>query len=420
MKKLCVLCALALMLAGLAAQAEMPWQAEMPMQAEIFECGDYSYALLGTGTAEIAWWNGEGAEADVPAELDGHAVSAVGAYAFAGAEWLEKVILPDGVTRVEDGAFADCEALKAVSMPETVCELGRNPFRGCAALTDLSLAGDAFRLESGALVEAETGRLVSLIGPMESGAYEVPEGVKIVGEAAFEGRADIMSIVLPEGVEAIGEDAFEGCEGLSAVALPESLAEIGDRAFAECRALTEIDVPAGVKSIGIEAFSGCDALETAALSEGLIGLGDQAFTDCASLRRIELPLSLEAIGLNPFMGCDSLAEIAVPEGHALLSLSDGVLLADGGRRLVCYPMALDAVRYAVPEGVERIDDYAFYCCARLLSVAVPEGVMEIGWSAFEGRGNLTLVVNRGSFAEGYAKEYMLKYAYPDSAAWLAE
>ena len=77
-------------------------------------------------------------------------------------------------------------------------------------------------------------------------------------------------------------------------------------------------------------------------------------------------------------------------------------------------------RYVMPEGVEAIDAKAFSFCTKLLSVALPDGVSDIGADAFEGHVNLTLVVGRGSRGEQYAKGNDIKYTYPDAADWLAE
>ncbi len=49
------------------------------------------------------------------------------------------------------------------------------------------------------------------------------------------------SVVIPEGVKEIGDGAFEGCTSLASVSIPEGVKEIGDGAFEGCTSLTEIN-----------------------------------------------------------------------------------------------------------------------------------------------------------------------------------
>lgn len=173
-----------------------------------------------------------------------------------------------------------------------------------------------------------------------------------------------------------------------------------------------------VTAIGERAFAGSRELTSVVLPEGLTEIGGAAFAGCVSLEAIELPGSVTEVGENPFEGCDSLARIGVSEAQDRLTVADGALLGDGGRRLISYPRASSADSFAIPEGVERIDGGAFYYCNALVSVIVPDSVTAIGSGAFDGRGNLTLTVGRGSFAEAYAAKNGLRFTYPGADGWL--
>ena len=50
-------------------------------------------------------------------------------------------------------------------------------------------------------------------------------------------------------------------------------------------------------------------------------------------------------------------------------------------RLICYPAGREG-SCAVPEGVESIEQYAFYRCGRLTEVTLPQSLASIGDSAF--------------------------------------
>lgn len=60
----------------------------------------------------------------------------------------------------------------------------------------------------------------------------------------------------------------------------------------------------------------------------------------------------------------------------------------------------------LPDGVRRVDWFAFSGCHRLQSVTLPASVVEIGYGAFERcAAALTFVCPRGCYAEEYAQSY---------------
>ena len=75
------------------------------------------------------------------------------------------------------------------------------------------------------------------------GHYDVPNGVKVIGDNAFKGIVKLTSINIPNSVKKIGFAAFYGCKGLEFVRLPENTVKIGHSAFSICDKLSTIEVP---------------------------------------------------------------------------------------------------------------------------------------------------------------------------------
>lgn len=117
MKKVCVLAFILCLLCTAALAAELP-----PRQEYVY--GDYTYTLTEDGTAEITGCEGDPAELFIPAQVDGHPVTAIGAKAFAGLEKLTAVTFPEGIIRIGEDAFRRCFALGNVSLPATLREIG--------------------------------------------------------------------------------------------------------------------------------------------------------------------------------------------------------------------------------------------------------------------------------------------------------
>ena len=127
------------------------------------------------------------------------------------------VVIPEGVTTIDDWAFAWCQSLKNVVMPESVTSIGDRAFFGCSSLASIV----------------------------------IPEGVKSIGAEAFWRCRSLTSVVIPEGVTSIGASAFFECSSLASVVIPEGVTSIGARAFFGCRGLTVENAPA----ISVTVFS---------------------------------------------------------------------------------------------------------------------------------------------------------------------
>lgn len=207
-------------------------------EPEQYECGDYTYALLEDGSAEIMKYNGSALVLEIPAELDGHAVSSIGdeAFIFAG---LTSITLPDSLTAIGDLAFSHCSGLTSVTLPSGLTDVGANPFGKCDRLTEIIITPDhpALATIDGALYSKADKRLICYPNGLISDTCTVPEGIKIIGDCAF-----------------------SGCSVLTSVTLPDSLTSIGDKAFSDCSSLTAVSIPDNLTSISRNAFDGCDRL----------------------------------------------------------------------------------------------------------------------------------------------------------------
>ncbi|MBR5302835.1 MAG: leucine-rich repeat domain-containing protein [Clostridia bacterium] len=216
-------------------------------------------------------------------------------------------------------------------------------------------------------------------------AYTVRGGSAVI--TAYTGSA--AHLIVPDmldgyPVTAISYCAFRNCTSLLHVTLPDGILTIGSNAFQNCTALMQIDLPAS-----------------------LVTIGTHAFYRCANLTQITLPESIERLQGYSFYGC-SAVRLCDPYGHAALTLSafgypfaspDNPQLSlmvyedDTGRRtFTVTDCAKSAVRINLPDGVTKIEGYAFSNCASLTEIVIPEGVTEIAYSAFEGCSALTQVV----------------------------
>ena len=77
---------------------------------------------------------------------------------------------------------------------------------------------------------------------------EIPEGTKVIGEAAFRAHG-FESITIPQSVVLIDSGAFEFCSNLTEITVNGNITTLGSEAFYGCRNLTKLTLGAGVTSL---------------------------------------------------------------------------------------------------------------------------------------------------------------------------
>ena len=108
-------------------------------QREIFTSGDYQYALLEDGTAEIVEYNGKDSVLTIPDDLESYQVTAIGNSSFSHCSSLSSVTLPDSVTTIGNSVFSFCTRLSSVEIPDSVTTIGNFAFSGCYSLSSVTI-----------------------------------------------------------------------------------------------------------------------------------------------------------------------------------------------------------------------------------------------------------------------------------------
>ena len=140
-----------------------------------------------------------------------------------------------------------------------------------------------------------------------------------IESSAFNGCANLTSIIIPDSITSIGDFAFENCSGLTSITIPDSVTSIGDHAFYNCSSLTSITVSENNKYFSslngvlfnkdktelVTYLIGNERTEYA-IPDSVTSIGDRAFYKCSSLTSIIIPDSVTSIGDHAFYNCSSL------------------------------------------------------------------------------------------------------------------
>lgn len=208
---------------------------------DTFEESAMTYQVISASDKTVKLTRGAntGSIVNIPSEVYGYKVTAIGKAAFRELNNISAVTIPSSVVTIERSVFDDCTNLTSVSIPSSVTSIGEKLFTGCKQLTSVTVANDNpvydSRNDCNAIMETATNTLV--VGCIAS---VIPESVVKIGAKAFEDIRGLVSISIPEGVARIEEMAFIDCSNLEEITLPSSLTYIAEDAFSECPSITKV------------------------------------------------------------------------------------------------------------------------------------------------------------------------------------
>ena len=178
--------------------------------------------------------------------------------------------------------------------------------------------------------------------------------VVAVGNDAFRGEDQLISVTIEEGVQHIGSNAFAKCVGLERVVLPKTMLSAGESVFSGCSALRSVELSTGLTEIPASMFYNCRMLETVAIPEGVTIIGESAFVNCESLEDLVLPATVNKIEHFAFMG-SGIRSLFIPEGVEYFHAS---MIYDAGKlESVYFPRSIKNIQDGYTEGNYRRSYY---------------------------------------------------------------
>ena len=152
----------------------------------------------------------------------------------------------------------------------------------------------------------------------------------------------------------------------------------------------------------IISFTTCCAIKQLKIGEGIEAIYDYAFQACANLESVSIPSSIKVVGNAPFQYCTSLTTIVVDKKNHIFDSREGcnaiiktqensLIVGCGATRIPssvrcidkCAFMGCLAEKLTIPDGVERINPFAFSRCPNLKEIVIPASVETIEELAFD-------------------------------------
>ncbi len=381
---------------------ETPWYnraiISIEYDGEITSIGDYAFYECSNLTSII-----------IPNSVD-----TIGTYAFAyctklaeadlgsqvtsigtGAFWSDKltyISLPDTLTWIGDSVFRECTDLISVTIPVNVSYIGRWVFGSCSSLEEITVAEGNAKYSSldGILFNNLQTCLITYPCGKTSCNYSIPDGVVVIGEFAFSGCVNLVSITIPSSVKTIEQGAFFGCTNLSSITIPASVSTIRNGAFTQCTSLSEIVFCGNAPVFGNndEANLFYNVTATAYYPSN-----DNTWTE---------EVMQDYDGTITWVPCKGAGTCG--DNLTWLLTEDGTLTISGTGDMYDYintdssyapwydSYHGDVVSVIIEDGVTSIGNCAFSYCTNLTEVTLPDNLVSIGTRAFSGCTYLTEII----------------------------
>lgn len=334
-------------------------------------------------------------------------ITSIGQELFSNFKNVRTISLPTSLKKISAWAFEYCSSLESIVIPEGVIEMGTNIFYECYGLKSITLPS--------------TLQKIPCLGYLEDGYLKVDniilgDGIKIIGERAFQDMNNLKTVIIPNSVTSIEDNAFNNCSVLTNLVLPDSITTIGNAAFSGCTSLEKIVLPSKLTSLGNVAFGGCNAeIIFPSSLKRIPELGSNA------VKKVTIPEGVETIGYQAFCSCSNLTEITLP---STITSIESEAFSGTGITAFNYPQNITNIpngafqntnltEFSVPEKVTEINDNAFYNCYDLTKISIPKSVTYIGTDVFKNCRNLTIYGFKDSAAESYAKANNIKFVSAD-------
>ena len=372
-------------------------------------------------------------------------MTSIPSYAFSGCQGLVSVIIPEGVTYINERVFYGCSNLEKVVLPTTLYTISNLAFYECTKLSDINLedCSSLYNIYSSAFNNCDALTEITL-----------PTNLQYLNDESFAYCDNLAKINFNEKLNQIGWGTFRGCNKLTEVVLPSSIDYISNYAFENCQSLTHVIIPKGINTIYEYAFNNCSALTilcgesskpsnwptnwasgvgtvvwnykeiknvngykyafTNDSTAYILGVEDLSKTkyefpstvdgcevvsiNLAALFRnnevveeVIIPDSITAIPNYSFSGCTSLTKVTFGNNSDLTSI--GSYAFNGCSNLK---------NFVIPENVTYIGSNAFSQCSSLTSINIPTGVTIINDNVFAYCTNLKAVILPNSITNTYS------------------
>lgn len=303
-------------------------------------------------------------------------------------EEMERLVIGDGITKIEMGAFANCKSLREVELGKDVTDLEKGVFCGCTALQQINWTDK---------IEKIGGYCFYSCKNLEH--LYVGQSLKEIADTAFAGCSNLKQIEVhnenlnysKQGNNLLNKEQTKWILGCFA---SDSTCHIGDHVTylnPETAILEKIDK--FEVSSNNNTFSSENGLlyskdgKTLYLcprgKKGAVTVNDKTtkidklgtyavFADCQNIETIAIGKNVKALNYC-FSGCSNLKQVNISGKNKYFASENRAILSKNMKKLICCISTKNGT-YHVPKKVTAIANHAFEYCNNLKNVVLSDDI----------------------------------------------
>ena len=296
-------------------------------------------------------------------------------------ELVTNLVIPGNVMTIEKYAFYNCSSITAVSISNSVESVKKDAFSGCTDINEVH-------------INSISSWCNIVFDDKSDNPLYYAKNLYLEGE--LEGEL-VTELVIPENVTSINKYAFYNCESIVSVTIPESITSIAASAFYNCTKLEKVtinNIGAWCDITFIDSYSNPLYYAKALyLDEELVTkliipdtvktINNYVFYNCESITSVVMPKSITSITEYAFYNCTNIEKVHITDIEKWCNISFSGKVANPlyyAKNL--YLEGELVTELVIPDGVEKINAYAFYNCESITSVVIPTSVTVIGADSF--------------------------------------
>ena len=346
----------------------------------------------------------------------------VGDFAFYGCTNLTTVQLSNNLTSLEKWSFALCTNLTTINIPNNMQEIVDYAFGWCRKLDNIHIPAGVTSISSTAF-SGNTG-LYNLTIDEANTVYEVEDGIIYKKDNStlimLGTMAEAETVTIREGIQSLEEQSLAICTSMTTLNLPNSLNNISGSAFMGLSILETINFPRGNNTYmiedgylynkdGKELIYVVPTKKTISINEDVETIKRDAICN-GSIIELIIPDNVKTLEGAFLRNTYALKKIYIgvgvshlegftnanlPNGWELIMASDNpyykvegnLILTKDGKEVVTFINKVQS--QTIPEGVEKLQEYAFNNFTTVIEIKLPNTLKEIGSGAFN---NCTSIV----------------------------
>ena len=248
----------------------------------------------------------EGVDIIIPSTSPkGEPVRFISNSAFANNNYIESLIISEGVGGINMSAFSGCTSLKTVIIPVSLVTIGDSAFYKCSSIESVFYLGNTAQWKSISIgygnetFKLATCYIYSETEPTTMGNFwHYVDGEMVIWPKYVPNTPDSDEIKYSEGLEitvnpdnkayvsGIGECKDTDIVISATTADGYPITSIGAYAFYNCKDITSVYLAEGITSIGYCSFIMCESLETVYLPNSIVYIGDSGLNTYAPFKAV--------------------------------------------------------------------------------------------------------------------------------------